>query len=447
VNILVDSCSYNCQNAGDLAMLTVAVSRLRELWPSAAIAVVTNAPALVARHCGVVGTVPVRGRRLLLEERLLGPVSRRLPGAVASRCASFERELLLRRPRVVAASVKLKAVFTGRDVRDVDAFLDAIDAADLVVVNGAGIITDAFRDQALGILTTLELAQRRGTPTALVGQGLGPIHDLELRERAARTLRGARLVAVRESLSGPPLLASLGVDPGKVVVTGDDAIELAYRADAEDEGRVVCAAPWRIGVNLRIAPYADIAPELLPTLRELLRRAAHTYDARLVPIPIAHHGGGMDVDTLRTLLEGIGDGDGGAALQTPSQVIARIGGCRVVVTGSYHGAVFALSQGIPAVAIVKSRYYLAKMAGVAHEFGAGCHIVSLDDGDMAAALTGAISRAWEEADTVREPLLRAAADQIRRGRSAYARLALCEGLRPPAAVRLPLQPSSSTMSD
>jgi colanic acid/amylovoran biosynthesis protein len=128
-------------------------------------------------------------------------------------------------------------------------------------------------------------------------------------------------------------------------------------------------------------------------------------------------------------------------------VIARIGGCRVVVTGSYHGAVFALSQGIPAVAIVKSRYYLAKMAGVAHEFGAGCHIVSLDDGDMAAALTGAISRAWEEADTVREPLLRAAADQIRRGRSAYARLALCEGLRPPAAVRLPLQPSSSTMSD
>ena len=100
MNILVDSCSYNCQNAGDLAMLTVAVSRLRELWPSAAIAVVTNAPALVARHCGVVGTVPVRGRRLLLEERLLGPVSRRLTGAVASRCASLERALLVHRPRI-----------------------------------------------------------------------------------------------------------------------------------------------------------------------------------------------------------------------------------------------------------------------------------------------------------------------------------------------------------
>ncbi len=26
MNILVDSCSYNCQNVGDLAMLTVAVT-------------------------------------------------------------------------------------------------------------------------------------------------------------------------------------------------------------------------------------------------------------------------------------------------------------------------------------------------------------------------------------------------------------------------------------
>ena len=51
VNILVDSCSYNCQNVGDLAMLTVAVSRLRELWPRAEIAVITNAPGRIARQC------------------------------------------------------------------------------------------------------------------------------------------------------------------------------------------------------------------------------------------------------------------------------------------------------------------------------------------------------------------------------------------------------------
>ena len=126
--------------------------------------------------------------------------------------------------------------------------------------------------------------------------------------------------------------------------------------------------------------------------------------------------------TLRDLLEGIGESDGGAALQTPRDVIRRVGTCRVVVTGSYHGAVFALSQGIPVVAIVKSRYYLQKMAGVAHEFGTGCHIVNLDDDDVSTRLSEAISRAWAEADGVREPLLQSAVDQIRRGRSAYARL-------------------------
>ncbi len=84
MNILVDSCSYNCQNAGDLAMLTVAVTRLRELWPGASLQIITNAPDRIARHCGGdVDTVPVRGRRLLLENRLLGRVSSWLPRKLA----------------------------------------------------------------------------------------------------------------------------------------------------------------------------------------------------------------------------------------------------------------------------------------------------------------------------------------------------------------------------
>jgi colanic acid/amylovoran biosynthesis protein len=420
VNILVDSCSYNCQNAGDLAMLTVAVSRLRELWPTAAINVITNAPELVIRHCGAVGSVPVRGRRLLLEERLLGPLHRRLPDRLWKQWTQVERELLLDRPSLFKTSIGLKSAVSGRNTRDVGEFLEAIDTADLVVVNGAGIIADAFRDNALGILTTLDLASRSGTPTALFGQGLGPIEDSDLRRRAARTLGRARLIAVRESLTGLQLLASLGVDSQRVVVTGDDAIELAY-AEHERPGESQLRKTT-IGVNVRIAPYAEVRPDLLPVLRSVLKGAAATYGARMTPIPIAHHGGGMDVATLRDLLEGIGDADGGATLQTPRDVIKQVGKCRLVVTGSYHGAVFALSQGIPVVAIVKSRYYLNKMAGVAHEFGTGCHIVPLDEDNVAERLTAAISRAWAEADDVRDPLLRAAASQIQRGKSAYFRL-------------------------
>jgi Polysaccharide pyruvyl transferase len=114
--------------------------------------------------------------------------------------------------------------------------------------------------------------------------------------------------------------------------------------------------------------------------------------------------------------------DDALPLDTPRSVIDRVGSCRIVVTGSYHGAVFALGQGIPAVALIKSPYYAAKMSGVADQFGTGCELVSLDRSDLPSALRAAIDRAWDSADRVREPLLRAAAEQVRRGRAAYARL-------------------------
>jgi colanic acid/amylovoran biosynthesis protein len=428
MNILVDSCSYNCQNVGDLAMLAVAVSRLRELWPSASIEVITNAPDRVARLCGDVGTVPVRGRRLLLQNRMIGPARRWLPAGMAESWDRFEARLVVRRPRIAGASLAMKAALGRRQASDAVTFLDAIDRADLLVANGAGIMTDAFIESALGILATLELAARRGVPTALVGQGLGPIADPVLSKRAAEVFPLVTLIGVRESLASVPLLLSLGVRPDRIVVTGDDAVELAFppRRPSAPSAR---DGAGKIGVNVRVASYADVEPEMLSSLRAAVAAAGQALRANLVPIPIAHHGGRMDVDTLRSLLDGLGDADGGASLDSPQRVIDRIGECRVVVAGSYHAAVFALSQGIPVVALVKSPYYANKMAGLAHQFGVGCEIVRLDGSDVCGRVVGAVERAWATAADVRAPLLQAAADQIERGRSAYARLRDAVGRR------------------
>ncbi len=94
-------------------MLTVAVTRLRGLWPAAAIEVITNAPDRIVRQCGAVTTVPVRGRRLLLENRALGPARRWLPGRIAEPWDRFERRLVLGRPRLVGASLAFKAALGG----------------------------------------------------------------------------------------------------------------------------------------------------------------------------------------------------------------------------------------------------------------------------------------------------------------------------------------------
>ncbi len=199
-------------------------------------------------------------------------------------------------------------------------------------------------------------------------------------------------------------------------------MELAFSARTRARTRRVSGTVPKIGVNVRVASYADVAPDMLSDLRTALIAAAGDHGARMTPIPIAHHGGRMDVDTLRDLLAGLGDEDGGASLETPQLVIARVGECRVVVSGSYHGAVFALAQGIPVVALVKSPYYVNKMAGLRDQFGIGCEIVRLDEGDVSGRIRAAIDRAWADAERVRMPLLQAAAEQIARGRRAYARL-------------------------
>jgi polysaccharide pyruvyl transferase WcaK-like protein len=434
MTILVDSCSYTCQNVGDLAMLTVAISRLRQLWPAARIRVITDAPAVVKRQCGKSGaveTVPVRGRRLLLNEGLLGRMAHHLPERAAVRWRTAEEELRVRLPGLFGRSLKWKATLRGgRDaVGDADAFLTAVQHANLVVVNGAGVLTDAFKENALGILATLDLAIHRRIPTAMFGQGLGPIVDRDLRRRAEAVLPNVTLIGIREQRASLPFLLSLGVDPSRVVVTGDDALELA--CERETSAPQPGSEPKAIGVNVRVAPYANIERETLAAVRQAIESTARAHAATLLPIPIARHGGGMDIDTLRTLLSGIGaDETGGASLDTPERVIERIAKCRVVVTGSYHGAVFALAQGIPVVALARSAYYMDKMVGLADQFGAGCEVVDVcipKGGDLAIAeLAGrvrcAIARAWESADDLRETLLEAARRQIQQGRQAYGRL-------------------------
>ena len=424
LRIVVDSCAYTCRNVGDLAMLTVAVNRLRELWPAASIQVITSAPQIVRAHCGDVGTVPLSGRRLVLQDRLLGRVDKLLPARIAARWDRAERRLRLRNPALVGLSLRLKRTVTGRGFNDAAAFLSAVDRADLCVVSGAGVLTDAFLENALGVLATLEMAAERGIPTAMFGQGIGPIVGAELRSRAADVLPRVGLIAVRERLSSVGLLESLGVSPERIVVTGDDAIEMAMPGGGNDAA--LAGVPGRrIGVNMRVAPYADVTPEHLGIVRDALREASQVHAAELVPLPIAHRDR-MDVATLQELLADMpgDDVDGGASLDTPQRVIRRVSDCRIVVAGSYHAGVFALAQGIPVVALAGSRYYLDKMRGLADQFGQGCEVVPLEPASrLASRLTDAMNSAWENADLLRPSLLARAAAQVASGRAAYERVA------------------------
>ena len=85
MQILIDSGSYHCLNVGDVAMLQAGIERLRDLWPNASIAVVTNSPDALALHCRGVRPVPLSGRVAFLSDRFFGRADRLLLDGCAPR--------------------------------------------------------------------------------------------------------------------------------------------------------------------------------------------------------------------------------------------------------------------------------------------------------------------------------------------------------------------------
>jgi colanic acid/amylovoran biosynthesis protein len=274
-----------------------------------------------------------------------------------------------------------------------------------------GGLNDAFADSACPLLDELEFVLQAGVPVVVFGQGVGPITDPELLAKARAVLPRLKLIGLREGHTGLPLLESLGVPRDRIYVTGDDAIELAYRRRPGFLGN-------GIGFNLRLAGYAGTGEDIVGKLRDPMLLAARTLNSSLVPVPISFHGSDSDVEANGRLLDGQNLASQ-TMIESPEDVIHQIGKCRVVVTGSYHGGVFALAQGIPVVGLVRSSYYEQKFTGLQEQFPGGCRMIDFRRSVTPGEIQDAICSTWESAERVREQLLGAAARQVELGRAAY----------------------------
>lgn len=449
--IIIEPGTYLFDNMGDIAMLQVCVVRLRNVWPDAQIKMLTRSPERMVRFCP--GTEALDGaacHRWLLTENGTRKRKRYCPGFLAKSARSLTSSFRKRCPQAALGLLRLRD--EGGSYSAVTSFLRAIQDADLFVVSGQGGFADPFWKQAMSVLDLLEFAQAHGCRTAMMSQGVGPLSHPEVLDKARRVLPRVDCIALREDRCGLPLLKSLGVRMDRVVTPGDDAIQMAYRAAPPSVGRA-------IGVNLRTRPYANPQEQAVSQIRSVLMEVAQQRKTELLAIPILHRPGtddddvasigrllnreasGIDSGPLTPALcpsEGarvpLSAGEGGSAgspglhgagcagLDTPAAVIQQVGRCRVVVAGSYHAAVFALAQGIPAVGISGSDYYSAKFLGLAAQFGGGCEVVFLDDQAFPAKLRTAIDNAWDSAEVVRPRLLAAAVRQIEAGQLAYERL-------------------------
>ncbi len=410
--IVVEPGSYACQNMGDVAMMQVAVARIEEFWPSTQIEIVTSRPDQLSRFCPSAEPIPVEERDAWLWSRsLLGRFREKLPAGISASARRLERRLWLHRPEVMDLGFELKTAIMRRPFPSASSFRRRLTEADLLVIAGMGGINDAFPRHAIGLLDEIEVALEAGIPVVAFGQGIGPLSNPELLARAREVLPRLTLIGLREAYASLPLLDSFGVPMERIHVTGDDAIEPALELRPRSLGR-------GIGINLRLAEYAETGADIAGELREPLRLSVQKLDSYLVPVPISLHASDSDVEAIKTLLNGWRP-QSQAKIEGPEDVIRLAGDCRVVVTGSYHGGVFALAQGVPVVGLVHSPYYEQKFTGLQKQFPGGCRVIDFRQPGSSGEILDAILSAWESAEELREPLLEAAARQVELGRAAY----------------------------
>jgi polysaccharide pyruvyl transferase WcaK-like protein len=403
-------------NMGDVAMLQSGLARLAHLWPSITLRVITERPEDLSRYCPDAVPIQAVGRNLWIgEDLLLGRFARYLPERVKSFAIKSKREAALRFPGTLKAclATRLRMQNRNAEIEAVSAFSETIAATDLVVACGAGGFFDGCREFNMQCLDTIEAAVHRDIPVAMFGQHFGPLSDPEILSRAKRILPAVNLITLRGNPAARTLLISLGVPISHIQVTGDEAIELAYEARPPESGT-------HLGVNFRLAGSAETNATELAMLRPILHQFAREHRVSLIPVPISLDAYTRDHLSLTQLLQGFDDqSDGGARLASPRQVIEQIGRCKVLVTGAYHAAVFALAQGIPVVALAKSSYFTEKFVGLENQFGFGCETLYFHQPHISENLGNAIARAWASADNLRIPLQQAALRQIQLTHSAY----------------------------
>lgn len=405
--ILVYPGTYDCDNGGDLAMLQVAVKRLKQLWPEASVKVLTRAGEGLIRHCPETEAVPFRGQKRWVQAG--GVLPRWIFPALRPQAYS-------RFPVQRGNLVSLCRLLYPPDYRLARQFVAAMFNADLFVLAGCGVINDEFPGSTLHILGTFEIALRYGIPAVMLSQGLGPVRQKTLVEHLRKVLPRVNAIFLRENKAALPLLEHLNVSKSKIVFTGDDAIELAFNEKPARRG--TC-----LGINLRIASYSRMDQPVLEQIRQVILKMTREQSLPLVGIPIKWADADSDVATLKSLLSPAPGKEAVTAIPAnPQEVIKLVSQCRVVVAGSYHAGVFALSQGIPVVGLVRSDYYADKFSGLADQFGSGCVVLYTDADGFAEQLSAAIGRLWQQAEALRPGLLEAAERLVQAARDAYASL-------------------------
>jgi len=293
------------------------------------------------------------------------------------------------------------------------ALAHALARSNAVHIVGGGSLNDPWGHTMIWPKWALARAARAlGKRVFLTGQGIGPLRKRRNCRAVRELVAAAEFCTLRERLNSPDILARIGCPAGSYRFEGDDALGLP----AADEPQM--AEFWRragvtppdayVCVNIRFAGYAEGYETRVAKLAHALDRVAEVTGLPLIFLPMSA-GLADDAASAQNVAAGMERAEQCrviTVLPTPGQAKAVAAGARACIGLSYHFALLALSEGIPAVMIYRGAYYTGKMQGLADCFGVPELAISMEelDGEHAANL---LERAATAPEGWRERLLEA----------------------------------------
>lgn len=305
------------------------------------------------------------------------------------------------------------------DAGDAQAVLDALRAADLVIVGGGGIYHDYLGFSPLAVLSSPEpwartlyayplLACMLGRPTMMLAHGVGPLPYPDGRGVVGHLAKTFDLITVRDARS-KDLLVELGVSASKVFVTADPAYCISPAPDADAREALDAAgvpAGSFIAVSVRPWEVPGAPAEWEIPFAEALGALSSEVGLPVVLVPFQAKGPDdrVPAERIRAAIHAPQGAYLLGAGHRPEIVAGILRMARMVVGMRLHAVILATAVGTPSVGIA----YDPKVAYHMEKVGAADRCISLCDVQQG-RLYPVLRATWDRLDALREATVAAGA--------------------------------------
>ena len=231
------------------------------------------------------------------------------------------------------------------------AILRAVRHCDMLISGGGSLLQDVTSNRSIRYyLAIIRLAKFFRKKVFIYSQGIGPINRETNRRAAAKVLKRADGIVVRDERSAA-LLEEIGIAREKVAITADPVIrmkkpdksvgaEILARAGAKREGKLTVG--WAIRERNRDSAFVREVTECIRWLKE-------TYDAESVLIPFHYE---EDREVCAEIAQRAGESAKCLTEKYLSEdMLSIIGNMDVLVGVRLHSLIYAAIMGVPLIGV------------------------------------------------------------------------------------------------